>query len=115
MCYTLPLNIHASILEHLYCRWKKTYDKRKFIVERHDFRLLTVQYLRAIKAYREEGRPIVYANETYIYSSHTTSHAWDDGLVGLKAPLYKGRRLIIVHTLNSCTKHTHLTVQITVS
>lgn len=87
-------------------------------MERHDIRSLTVKYLRAIKAYREEGRPIVYANETYIHSSHTTSHAWDDGLVGLKAPLSKGRRLITVHagngTLNSCTKHTHLTVQITV-
>ena len=51
---------------------------------------------------REEGRPIVCADETY---SHT-SYAWDIGLgAGLKAPLSKGRHLIIVHagngTLNS--------------
>ena len=90
----------------LYCRWKKTSANQKFIVERHDIWSLRVKYLHAIRAYREEGRPIVYADETYIHSSHTTSYAWDDRLgAGLKAPISKGRRLIIVHagksTLNS--------------
>jgi len=37
-------------------------------VERHDFWSLRVKYLHAIKAYREEGRPIMYADETYIHS-----------------------------------------------
>jgi len=60
-------------------------------VERHDIRSLRVKYLRAIRAYREKGRPIVYVDETYMHSSHTTSYAWDDGLgAGLKAPLSKG-------------------------
>ena len=85
----------------LYCRRKKTSDNRKFIVERHDFRSLRVKYVRAIKAYREEGLPIVYADETYSHSSHTTSHAWDGGSEAeLKAPISKGRRLIIVHAGN---------------
>jgi hypothetical protein len=89
-----------------YCRWKKTSDKRKFIVERHDIQSLRVKYLHAIKAYREEGRSIVYTDETYIHSSHTTSYAWDDGSGGgLKAPISKGQHLVIVHagksTLNS--------------
>jgi hypothetical protein len=71
-------------------------------VERQDIRSLRVKYLRAIKAYREEGRPIVYADETYVHSSHTTSNAWDDGsAAGMKAPISKGRRLIIVHAGNS--------------
>src|SRR5215475_6428160 len=96
----LPLNIHSSTV--LYCRWKKTSDNRKSIVERHDIRSLRVEYLRAIRAYREEGRPIVYSDETYIHSSHTASYAWDDGSgAGLKAPISKGRRLIIVHAGNS--------------
>ena len=81
----------------LYCRWK-TYDNRKFIVERRDIRSFRVKYLPAIRAYREEGRPIVYADETVIHSSHTASYVWDDGSgAGLKAPISKGRRLIIVH------------------
>jgi hypothetical protein len=71
-------------------------------VERRDIRSLRVKYLRAIKAYREEGRPIVYADETYSHSSQTTSHAWDDGSeAGLKAPFSKGRRLVLVHAGNS--------------
>jgi len=70
-------------------------------VERHDTRSLRVKYLRAIKAYREEERPIVYADETYILSSHKISHAWDYGSgAGLEAFISKGR-LIIVHTSNS--------------
>jgi hypothetical protein len=98
----LPLNIHASILEHFIFRWKKTSDNQKFIVERHDNRSLRVKCLRAIKAYSEEWRPIVYADKTYMHNSYTTSYAWDDGSgAGLKAPLSKGRRLIIVHAGNS--------------
>ena len=82
----------------LYCRWKKTSDNQNFIVERRDIQSLRVKYLRAIRAYREEGRPVVYADETYIRISHTTSYAWDDGSGAVvKAPIYKGRRLIIVH------------------
>jgi hypothetical protein len=70
-------------------------------VERHDIRSLSVKYLRAVKAYREEGRPIVYVDETYIHSSHTTSYAWDDGSgARLKAPISK-ERLIITHAGNS--------------
>ena len=42
----------------------------------------------------------------HIHNSHKASYAWDDGPgAGLKAPISKGRRLIIVHagnnTLNS--------------
>jgi len=70
-------------------------------VERQDIQSLIVKYLRAFKAYREEGRPIVYVDETYIHSSHTTSYAWDDGSgAGLKAPISTGC-LIIIHAGNS--------------
>ena len=97
----------------MYSRWKKTsdnrkVDNRKVIVERHDIRSLRVKYLRAIRAYREEGRSIVYADETYIHISHTTSYAWDIGLgAGLKAPLSKGRRLIIFHAGNGTLSSLH--------
>ena len=48
----------------------------------------SVKYLRTVRAYREEVRPIVYVDETYINSSHTSSYAWDDGSgAGLNAPI----------------------------
>ncbi|KAK9708218.1 hypothetical protein QE152_g27324 [Popillia japonica] len=45
-----------------------------------------------------EGTPIVFTNESYIHSSHTQSKEWADGsLLGLKKPIPKGHRLIMVH------------------
>jgi len=104
----------------LYCRWKNTSDNGQFIVEIHDFRSLRVKYLRAIKACRGERSPFVYADDTYIHTSHTTSHAWDDrSEADLTAFISKGRvlissMLVIVRSIH-CTEHMHLTVHITVS
>lgn len=82
-------------------RWKTTTDNRKIIVERREIRYLRMAYLREIRKYRQEGRPIVYLDETYLHSSHTTPREWTDGSTsGLKAPLSKGQRLIIVHAGN---------------
>ena len=53
----------------------------------------------------------MYADETYIQRSHTTSYAWDDGPgAGLKAPISKGR-LIIVHVGNSTLNSLYLLAQ----
>jgi hypothetical protein len=77
-------------------------------METRDIRSLRVKHLRSDKAYREEGRPVVYADETYIHSSHTTSYAWDEGSgAGLKAPISQRRRLIIVHAGNSPLNSLH--------
>jgi len=40
-----------QIWKILYCKWKKASDNRKFVVERHDIRLLRVKCLSAIGAY----------------------------------------------------------------
>lgn len=58
-------------------------------------------YIRKIRQYREENRPIIYIDETYINSSHTTPRAWSDESVhGLHAPIGKGPRLIVVNALS---------------
>jgi hypothetical protein len=55
-------------------------------------------YLRAIRKYRQEGRPIIYVDETYLHSSRTTPYDWaGDSNAGVKAHMSKGQRLIIVH------------------
>jgi hypothetical protein len=51
-------------------RWKKTKNNRQILVERYNIRTNRLQYLRQIKEYREEGRPIIYMNETYIHHHH---------------------------------------------
>jgi hypothetical protein len=51
----------------------------------------------------------LYADEAYSHSSHTTSHArYDRSEAGLKAPISKGRRLVIIHASNR--KLIHCTV-----
>ncbi|KAJ3654370.1 hypothetical protein Zmor_013562 [Zophobas morio] len=79
-------------------RWKKTSDNRKALVESYDIRLKRIEFVRKITQYRQEGRTIVYEDETYIHSSHTQSKDWvDDKNLSLKKPISKGQRLIIVH------------------
>lgn len=79
-------------------KWKKTNDNRTVLMERNSIRLARISYLRSVSLYRSQNKPIVYLDETYIHSSHTTPYNWtDDSTQGLKAPISKGKRLIIVH------------------
>lgn len=67
-------------------------------MESQNIKLLRTKYLRNVVKFRNEGRPVIYTDETYIHSSHTTTKEWSDNSgEGLKAPVSKGKRLIIVH------------------
>lgn len=68
-------------------RWRKTKTNRKLLMEKHDISYLRCNYLQNIKRYREQNRPIIFTDETYIHSSNEC----------LKKPIGKGARLIIVH------------------
>ena len=63
------------IICRLEFRWRRSKYNRKILIERHDIRSKRLKYLREIRQYREEGRPIVYVDETYINSTHTSSIA----------------------------------------
>ena len=68
------------------------YERRDIIQQRH-------KYLRLIRKYRKEGRPIVYLDETWANSSIAPERLWldEDGRGGWKRSSGKGRRLIILH------------------
>jgi hypothetical protein len=75
-------------------------DKRKIVVESYDVRAKRIQYLKQLQRYVHEERPTVYkyTDKSYIHSSHTQSKSWtDDSVLGLKKPISKGKRLIMVH------------------
>ena len=68
------------------------------LIEKTDIRLKRILYLKALKKYRDEGRPIVFTDESYAHSSHSKGKAWSDGSAkGLKRPLSKGQRIVMVH------------------
>jgi hypothetical protein len=78
--------------------FEKTKNNRLILVDLYNFRAKRLQYLRQIKECREEGRPIIYMDETYIHSSHTAPYAWSDGSIQrLFAPMSKGQQLIVIH------------------
>lgn len=87
-----------KVLKELKFRWRKTRNNRKILCEKQSIRILRTRYLQSIVKYREENRPIVYLDETYIHSSHTSSKSWnDDSSEGLFGTISKGQRLIMIN------------------
>ena len=74
-------------------------DDKVFFYERRDIIQQRHKYLREIRKYRKEGRPIVYLDKTWANSSIAPERLWlnEEGKGGWKRPSGKGRRLIILH------------------
>lgn len=81
--------------------FKKCNDGRRFLMERDDIVTARLEFLRKMHDLREDPlqRPIVYLDETWINQNHTKKYIWqhssNEG--GLRVPIGKGSRLIIVH------------------
>lgn len=61
--------------------------------------LLTIQYLRTIKKKREEGYTVIYLDETWVDTNHTTSHQWtsSEDAKNRKIPLGKSQKFVVLH------------------
>uniref|UniRef100_A0A6P7H5N0 Uncharacterized protein LOC114346491 n=1 Tax=Diabrotica virgifera virgifera TaxID=50390 RepID=A0A6P7H5N0_DIAVI len=92
------LSSFRKVVKKLGFKWQKTNDNRKILMEKSHIRAKRTEYLKKIKKYRAECYDVIYTDETYLHSSHTTSKSWDDGTSKcLKSPVAKGQWLIIVH------------------
>lgn len=80
------------------------------LVEKNEPRVWRRRYLRDIKRYREEGRPIYFLDETWVNAGDVTIRVWKDKSVlssqqafsgglstGAVNPTGKGKRLIVCH------------------
>lgn len=86
------------ILKSLGFKWKATPSNRKVLIEKSDLRQKRIHYLKCLIKHREEKRPIVYVDESYILSSHVSSKSWrDDSAKCIHRPVSKGERLIIIN------------------
>jgi hypothetical protein len=86
------------ILKKMGFKWRKTENNRKILIEKMEIRALRIKYLNKIQYFRTQQRPIVFLDETYLHSGHTSSKNWtDDTTKGLFKNISKGPRLIIVH------------------
>jgi hypothetical protein len=96
--FTGKVNSFRKLTHKMGFRWKKTQDNRKCLIEKTEIRATRVEFLRKLKRYKEEGRNIVYTDETYLHGSHTMPKSWNDRTSNtLKSPVAKERRLIVVH------------------
>ena len=58
------------ILKEMGFKWKKCELNRNILMERTDIVSWRVSYLHKIKKYRDNSRPIVYMNGTFVNTSH---------------------------------------------
>lgn len=87
-----------QILKELGFKWRKTCNNRKILIEREDIRNQRINFIRQIRRYRNEHRPIVYTDETYVCTTHSSPYSWqDDTNEGVHIPVSGGDRLIIVN------------------
>ena len=78
-------------------RWRKSQTNRSLLMERTDIVAARIQFLRNIKKYRVNCRPIIYTDETFVHSTHTVSKSWQSSKVSLQAPFCRGERRMFVH------------------
>lgn len=87
-----------NILKELGFKWRRTQNNRKLLIETTEIREKRISYLRALRRYRNEERPIIYLDESYILTSHVSSLSWSDETTnGMRVPISKGERLIMIH------------------
>ena len=90
--------IYKTLLE-LGFRFRKTADNKKSLTEGYDTVAQRCHFLRSIKCCREEGREIIYLDETWVNAHHCWSSQWYSatGACSRTPPSGKGQRLIILH------------------
>lgn len=102
------LSTLRSLLIKMGYEWNKIENNRKSLQERHEIQLWRFNFLKKIHEYREEGRPIIYTDETYVLTSHVRQNTWNLKKLDTKTKdksflkkLSTGARFIIVHAGSS--------------
>lgn len=103
------LTFMKNLLKEIGFSWQKCGSTRSVLMERQDVVVSRLNYLMHIKRYREDGRPIIYTDETYVHTSHCMKKCWQSEDVSVNIPFSRGERLIVVHAgwekgfLNDCS------------
>lgn len=95
-----PWGVHTlrRILKEMGFKWKKCGDKRKILVERPNIVHWRCEYLKSMRRFREEKRPIVYVDESWVDSNLTFNKCWQsENQPGVLTNTSSSNRLIIVH------------------
>jgi transposase len=102
-----PFSYSVSSLRKLLHHIGFTYkiiDKRLAIMESERLKVWRTKFIQNIRQYRQEGRLIVYLDETWYDTHDVLKKGWvdDSGKCRLITPPSRGKRLIILH---ACSEH----------
>lgn len=87
-----------KIVNILGFKFRKSKNNRLQLIESESIKMKRNIYLQQINKYREEGRPIIYTDETYVHTNYSTAKSWEDGTrEGFHPKISKGSRFIVVH------------------
>ncbi|XP_063366259.1 uncharacterized protein LOC134654713 [Cydia amplana] len=92
-CETLRKILHENGFE-----FKKNKEERSILMEKFEISGWRQRFLRAIHKKREEGKNIVYLDETYVHQNYRPKKSWQGpSTSGLVEKISSGKRHIIVH------------------
>lgn len=78
--------------------FKKNKNERSILIEKFDIAAWRHRYLRTIHQKRQEGKHIVYLDETYVHQNYKPKKSWQGpSTSGLVDKISAGKRHIIVH------------------
>ena len=77
----------------------KIHNNRIYVMEQPRVIVQTHNFLRKVRKYRIEGRPIINLDETWLNAHHSLTKCWidNDGTGGLPVKSRKGGMVIILH------------------
>ena len=87
-----------KIIRELGFRWKRSKSQRKVLIEKPNVVELRLKYYAKKKMFEDTGFDFVYIDETWVDTSYTAKFCWQSPeMDGIRIPVSKGQRLIIVH------------------
>jgi transposase len=94
--YSLSYFVH--ILKNMGFEYK-TLDRRQVIMDSPRLINLRDNYLTRMKKYREDGKHIIYLDETWYDTHDVSKKGWQNGnnTCALNVPASRGKRIIILH------------------
>lgn len=78
--------------------FKNNQNERTLLVERYEIAAWRHRYLRQIHQKRQEGKPIIYLDETYVHQNYKVKKSWQGpSTSGVTTKISSGKRHIVVH------------------
>lgn len=87
-----------KILKEMGFRWKTCTSKRKILIERQDIVNLRCKYLQKMKKIREDGKNVLYLDETWADTNLTFRKCWQsENVMGIMNTTSASNRFIVAH------------------